>query len=80
MKKYIYIIIFNFFCVVDDHGGVIYIMSDSEDDIDDAMDTPSGSGKKLFYPTRKTEAAWIIHSAEAPVGSPVGEKSKRNGK
>jgi hypothetical protein len=55
------------------------------------MDTPSGSAKELFNPTKKTEAAWIIHSAEStvesPVGSPVhsnsddvGEKSKRNGK
>ena len=24
------------------------------------MDTSSGSGKKLIYPTKKTEAAWII--------------------
>ena len=60
MKKYIYIIIFNFFCVVDDHEDVDCLLGDDEDVIDDAMDTPSGSGKQLIYPTRKTEAAWII--------------------
>ena len=47
MKKNIckYIIIFNFFCVVDDQkndGDLDCSLTDNEDDIDDTMDTPSG--------------------------------------
>jgi hypothetical protein len=42
------------------------------------MDTPSGSAKEFFNSTKKTEAAWIIHSAESTVGSPVGSPVHSN--
>jgi hypothetical protein len=60
-----YIIIFNFFCIVDEQKNYDdideYLLSDDEVEIDDAMDTPSGSDKEFFNSTKKTEAAWIIH-------------------